>query len=87
MENLKEQLEKDIKVLVRPLKDDMDELVEILRRRLTKKEWKYFKGKIENKNDDEICTELNCDKERLEEVSKQAVVKLNQEKIKQELMA
>ena len=87
MENLKEQLEKDIKVLVRPLKDDMDELVEILRRRLTKKEWKYFKGKIENKNDDEICTDLNCDNERLGEIAKQAIVKLNQEKIKQELMA
>ena len=87
MENLKEQLTKDIKVLVRPLKEDMDELVEILRRRLTKKEWKYYKGKITNATDNKICVELRCNKERLDEVAKQTIVKLNQEKIKQELMA
>ena len=87
MENLKEQLEKDIKILVRPLKDDIDELIEILRRRLTKKEWKYYKAKIENKTEEAICKELNCDNQRLEEIAKQTVVKLNQEKIKHELMA
>ncbi len=87
MENLKKQLQQDIKILVKPLKDEVDELVEILRRRLTKKEWKYYKGKVTNASDDEICIELRCDKERLDEVAKQTVVKLNQEKIKQELMA
>ncbi|MCK5111691.1 MAG: hypothetical protein KAQ94_09240 [Arcobacteraceae bacterium] len=87
MENLKEQLEKDIKVLVRPLKDDMDELVEILRRRLTKKEWKYYKCKLSGASEDETCIELRCDKERLETIAKQTVVKINQEKIKHELMA
>ncbi len=87
MENLKEQLEEDIKVLVRPLKNDLDELVEILRRRLTKKEWKYYKFKIEKASDDIMCKELNCDKQRLEEIAKQTVVKINQEKIKHELMA
>ena len=87
MKNLKQQLENDIKTLVRPLKDSTDEIIEILRRRLTKKEWKYYKCKIEKCSDDEIYKELSCTKDRLEDIIKQTIVKLNQEKIKQELMA
>jgi len=87
MKNLKQQLENDIKTLVRPLKDSTDEIIEILKRRLTKKEWKYYKCKLEKYSDDEIYKELSCTKDRLEDIEKQTIVKLNQEKIKQELMA
>ncbi len=85
--NLKEKLEKDIKKLVRPLKEEEDELIEILKRRLTKKEFKYYKFVLENTDENLICDELKCDKERLEKIEKQTVVKLNQEKIKHELMS
>lgn len=87
METLKANLEKDIRILVRPLLEDIDKLVEILKRRLTKKEWKYYKSKIEGSTIIEMCNELNCDDERLKEITKQTLLKLNQEKIKQELMA
>lgn len=87
MENLKENLQNDIKALVRPLKDDVAEIVEVLKRRLTKKEWKYYKAKINNTNDEDICIELRCDSERLADIAKQTKVKLNQEKIKHELMS
>ena len=86
MENLIQNLEQDIKILVRPLKNNIDELIEILRRRLTKKEWKYYKAKLTNIDDETLCKELNCDIQRLEEIKKQTILKLNQEKIKQELM-
>jgi hypothetical protein len=86
MNNLKEQLNKDIKVLVRPLKNDADELVEILKRRLTKKEWKFYKFKLEDMTNEAMTKELKCDSQRLEEIAKQTILKLNQEKIKQELM-
>jgi len=87
MENLREQLTKNIKVLVRPLLEDTDELIEVLRRKLTKKEWKYLKCQMSGASESDICTELNCDTARLEEIAKQTVVKLNQEKIKNEITA
>jgi reverse gyrase len=83
--SLIEKLQKDIRKLTRPLKDE-DEVIEVLKRRLTKKEFKYYKLSLEDMNEDHILKELNCDKERLEEISKTVVVKVNQEKIKHELM-
>jgi reverse gyrase len=83
--SLIEKLQKDIRKLTRPLKDE-DEVIEVLKRRLTKKEFKYYKLSLEDINEDNILKELNCDKERLEEISKTVVVKVNQEKIKHELM-
>ena len=87
MENLREQLTKDIKILVKPLLEDTDKLIEVLRRKLTKKEWKYYKCKMSKVSDNETCAELKCDNKRLEELAKQTVVKLNQEKIKNEITA
>lgn len=87
MKNLKEQLQEDIKVLVKPLLEDEEQIIEILRRRLTKKEWKYYKCKLEKLTIEDTCKELNCDSTRLEEIEKQTKVKLNQEKIKQEITA
>jgi reverse gyrase len=67
--SLIEKLQKDIRKLTRPLKDE-DEVIEVLKRRLTKKEFKYYKLSLEDMNEDHILKELNCDKERLEEISK-----------------
>jgi hypothetical protein len=86
MENLIENLQQDINKLVRPLKQNNDELIEVLKRRLTKKQWKYYKFKIQNLDDNSIAQELDCDINRLEEIKKQTILKLNQEKIKYELM-
>lgn len=80
-----QELTKDIKKLVGTLKDE-NLLLEVLKRKLTKKEFKFYKMKIENEDVDIICKELHCDKERYEEIKKQTVLKLNQEKIKKELV-
>jgi len=82
---IKQELEKDINRLVGRLKLE-DELIEVLKRKLTKKEFKYYKLKIENTDDTTLMRELNCDSKRLEEIKKQTIYKLNQEKIKKELI-
>lgn len=79
------ELHKDINKLVGVLKPE-EELAEVLKRKLTKKELKFYKLKIENTNDTTIMNELNCDNKRLEEIKKQTIHKLNQEKIKKELI-
>jgi len=84
MVNFTDELTKDIKKLVGILKDE-DQLAEVLKRKLTKKEFKYYKMKIEQKDDEIIKMELNCDDQRLEAIKKQTILKLNQEKIKKEL--
>ena len=80
------ELHKDINKLVGILKPE-EELAEVLKRKLTKKELKFYKLKIENADDATMMSELNCDNERLEEIKKQTVHKLNQEKIKKELVS
>jgi hypothetical protein len=80
-----QELKKDIKKLVGTLKDD-EQLTEVLKRRLTKKEFRYYKLKIENQSDELMKKELLCDDERLEAIKKQTILKLNQEKIKKELV-
>jgi len=82
----REEVEKDINKLVGTLKLE-DELKETLKRKLTKKEFKYYKLKIENTDDTTLMNELNCDSERLDEIKKQTIHKLNQEKIKKELIS
>jgi len=85
IENLQNELQKDIKKLIGDLKSD-EELTEVLKRKLTKKELKYYKLKILNTDDLTIKKELSCDDERLVIIKKQTIVKLNQEKIKKELV-
>jgi len=82
----REELEKDISKLVGTLKLE-DELKEVLKRKLTKKELKYYKLKIENADNIVMMNELNCDNIRLDEIKKQTIHKLNQEKIKKELVS
>jgi len=85
MTNFTEALNNDIKKLVGTLKDE-EQLAETLKRKLTKKELKYYKLKIENADDATMMKELQCDEERFEAIKKQTIVKLNQEKIKKELI-
>lgn len=74
-----------IDILNKPLKEE-EQLVEILKRRLTKKEIKVLKAKEQNMDDVKIAENINCDASRVDKLYKGLVKKLNQEKIKQELM-
>lgn len=85
MSNFTDELNKDIKKIIGTLKDE-EQLVEILKRKLTKKEMKYYKLKIANEDETTMQKELQCDNERFEAIKKQTIVKLNQEKIKKELI-
>ena len=79
------ELEKDINKIVGTLKSE-EQLVEVLKKKLTKKEFKFYKLKIQNTSVETICAELHCDNTRYEEIKKQTILKLNQEKIKKELV-
>ncbi|MEA1915112.1 MAG: hypothetical protein U9N30_07330 [Campylobacterota bacterium] len=83
--NLIDSLEKHIKNLKNPLRDE-DEILIVLKKRLTKKELKAFML-IEDKNTlEDVSLQLHCDDERTEEIYATVIKKLNQEKLKQELM-
>jgi hypothetical protein len=85
LENIQEQLQKDINKLVGELKNE-EELTLVLKRKLTKKEFKYYKMKLENIDESQMKQELNADDKRFDEIKKQTILKLNQEKIKKELV-
>lgn len=85
MNNFQSQLEKDINKLVGVLKTE-EELIEVLKRKMTKKEFKYYKMKIENISKEDMMNELKCDEERFEEIVKHTISKINQEKVKKELI-
>jgi hypothetical protein len=78
-------LSEEIKVLNYDLKEEI-ELKEILKRRLTKKEWKYFLLKMEGVNVEDTCTQLDMKQERYDKMVVAVYKKLNSEKIKQELV-
>lgn len=84
MGNFTEQLDIEIKKIVGTLKDE-EQIAEILKRKLTKKEFKYLKLKIAKADEATMIKELQCDGERFKAIKKQTIVKLNQEKIKNEL--
>ncbi|WP_072682730.1 hypothetical protein [Arcobacter sp. LA11] len=83
--NFEKALLSNIDKLVGRLKDE-DELREVLKRKFTKKELKVFIAKEENKSIEDIKTLVNDDEERIEEIYKTAIKKLNQEKTKKELV-
>jgi hypothetical protein len=85
MFTLREELEKHIRKLILPLKAEED-LMEILRKRLTKKEYKLLKAMALEIPETETMTVLNLDEESYGRVKKKLIKKLNQEKLKQELM-
>jgi len=67
-----------------PLKDEAS-LKEVLKRRLTKKEYKILDVLAYSKNTEEVCTKLKLDADRYNEIVTVLIKKLNQEKLKQEL--
>jgi len=76
------EIEKHIKKLVNPLKEP-EELLEVLKIKLTKKELKLLKAWAEEISPEEIQHMLNLNEERYGELSTKLIKKLNQEKIKQ----
>lgn len=83
--NFTEAIELNIDKLVGNLKDE-EELEEVLKKKFTKKEFKVFIAFSEGKTIDEVKTIVNDDEERINEIYKTACKKLNQEKIKKELV-
>jgi hypothetical protein len=79
---LSEEIEKHVKKLVYPLKEE-DELIEVLKVKLTKKEFKLLKYWTDDTAQENIQSALNLDEERYGELSTKLIKKLNQEKIKQ----
>lgn len=82
MSTLNEEIEKHIKKLVNPLKEP-NELLEVLKVKLTKKELKLLKAWADEIEQDNIQSDLNLNEERYGELSTKLIKKLNQEKIKQ----
>lgn len=83
--DLKESIKSHIERLVGELKES-DELKEVLKRRFTKKEYKIFIAIEEKQKLEDIASKLGDKTDRIEELYKSACKKLNQEKIKQELV-
>ena len=82
MSTLTQEIEKIIKKLVNPLKVE-EELLTVLKLKLTKKELKLLKGWAEGTSAEEIQLKLNLDEEQYGALSTKLIKKLNQEKIKQ----
>ncbi len=67
-----------------PLKDEAS-MIEVLKRRLTKKEYKILDALVYSKDTKDICAKLKLDTDRYNEIVAILTKKLNQEKLKQEL--
>lgn len=83
--DLQESVLSHIDKLVGVLKEN-HELKEVLKRRFTKKEYKVFIAIEEGSEPEDIAKQLGDDEDRVNELYKSACKKLNQEKIKQELV-
>jgi DNA-directed RNA polymerase specialized sigma subunit len=79
---LSQEIEKHIKKLVHPLKEE-EELLEVLKLKLTKKELKLLKAWADEESQKEIEKRLALDEERYAQLSTKLIKKLNQEKTKQ----
>ena len=78
-------LEENIKKLNRPLKSE-DVLIEILKKRLTKKEFKVLRLLVEEVSREDQLAKLSLDEKRYEEVKTKALKKVNFNDLKEELM-
>lgn len=74
----------NIKILQGELKSEK-ELIEILKKRLTKKEYKVFCGIESGLEESKVADMVNMDEESMMETYKTVIKKLNQEKLKHEL--
>jgi hypothetical protein len=79
---LSQEIEKHIKKLIHPLKEE-EELIDVLKVKLTKKELKLLKAWANETAQVEIQTKLSLDEEQYGALSLKLIKKLNQEKIKQ----
>ena len=84
MSTLTKEIEKHIKKLVNPLKES-DDLLQVLKRKLTKKELKLLKAWAEESTISNIQQSLKLDELRYSELSTKLIKKLNQEQVKQAL--
>ena len=82
---LSKLLENNIKKLTTPLKVEQ-ELIEVLRRKLTKKEYKILCFIAEDLPLDVQLQKLSLDEKRYKEVKVKAFKKINFNELKQELM-
>ena len=80
-----ELLEENIKKLNSPLRSE-DELIEILKKRLTKKEFKVLMLIIDGADKEEQMKKLSLDEKRYNEVRTKALKKVNFNDLKEELM-
>jgi len=85
MSTLHREIEKHIKKLILPLKDE-DLLTPILKRRLTKKEYKLLHMMASDSDMSEQYSRLSLDEDGYEKLKNKLIKKLNQEKLKQEMM-
>jgi len=79
---LTDEVERHIRKLVRPLKDE-NELKEVLKVKLTKKEFKVLNTWANDGDLEALKEKLGMDEERYGELSVKLIKKLNQEKLKQ----
>ncbi|NQY25310.1 MAG: hypothetical protein HRT41_14900 [Campylobacteraceae bacterium] len=79
---------KEVRSLIEKLVGDLKEeeaLIETLKRKLTKKEFKVFVAQGNGLSKEDIAKEVRIELDRVEEVLKALKKKINQEKIKKEL--
>lgn len=81
-----ESLLKHIDKLVGNLKSE-EQLQEVLKKKFTKKEYKVFVAFEEGKSLEEVKEIVHDEDDRIEEIYKAACKKINQEKIKKELVS
>jgi len=78
-------LQTNIKKLTSPLKNE-EELIKILKRRLTKKEFKVLMMTVDNASKKEQLEKLSLDEKRYDEVKTKVFKKVNFNELKEELM-
>ncbi len=74
-----------IKKLHAPLKKE-ESLHEVLKRRLTKKEFKILWALSQKEDIDTLCRKLNLDEKRYEEIKVRLLKKINFHDLKEELL-
>jgi len=79
------EVEKHVRKLTKPLKDE-DELKKVLKVKLTKKEFKILNAWANEDDIQPLLEKLSLDEDRYGELSLKLIKKLNQEKLKQEMM-
>lgn len=82
MTTLQEEVQKHINKLVCPLKEEA-ELREVLKVKLTKKEFKLLNAWAQQSDLEALKEKLNLDEERYSTLETKLIKKLNQERIKQ----